>query len=95
MTEADWRNGSDPDLMLDHLQSRVSDRKLRLFAVACARRAWRLFTEWELSENVLLGERFADGDVSPESVEVVRSQLWGERGNEFALGCEQHRQRGT
>jgi hypothetical protein len=33
MTEADWWSCDDPGLMLDHIESRASDRKLRLFAV--------------------------------------------------------------
>jgi len=79
MTENEWVTCPDPERLLDHLQGAVSDRKLRLFAAACARRAWRLFTEWELSDHVLLSEQFADGEVSPQTLEEIRSRL-GARG---------------
>jgi hypothetical protein len=40
MTEAEWLACADPEVMLESLRYSVSDRQLRLFAVACARRVW-------------------------------------------------------
>jgi hypothetical protein len=38
MTEKEWLQSGEPWLMLDFLQGRASERKLRLFAVECSRR---------------------------------------------------------
>jgi hypothetical protein len=45
VTEAEWLACTDPAPMLDFLRGKVSDRKLRLFACACCRTIWDVFTD--------------------------------------------------
>jgi hypothetical protein len=45
MTEAEWLTCADPEPMLDFLRDKASDRKLRLFAVACCRKMWHLLPD--------------------------------------------------
>lgn len=61
MTDAEWAACTDPWKMLGFLQSRASERKLRLFAVACCRRAWHLMTDPRHRHAVEAAEKVADG----------------------------------
>jgi hypothetical protein len=61
MTEGGWLACADPESMLRFLGDRASDRKLRLFCVACCRRAWHLISSQALKDGIDTLERFADG----------------------------------
>jgi hypothetical protein len=61
MDEAGWLACQDPEPMLAFLRGRASRRQLRLFAVGCCRRVWRLLPEGPGRWAVEVAERYADG----------------------------------
>lgn len=59
MTEQEWLTCTDPMPMLEFLRGKVSDRKLRLFGVACCRSVWHwLFLPGRRAVEV--AEHYAD-----------------------------------
>ncbi len=63
MTEQDWTCSKDPKAMLEVVQERgqASERKLRLFAVACCRLLWwRQLVDPRSRAAVEVGEQHAD-----------------------------------
>jgi hypothetical protein len=68
MNVGDWLScDNDPERMADFLRGKGSDRKLRLFAVACCRRIWH-FLEDEGRQAVELAEGYADGVRTPDEL---------------------------
>ena len=69
MTEVEWLAYDDyPDDLLLQLRENVSERKLRLFAAACCRRIWHLFTDEQSRIAVDVTERYVDGRASVEEL---------------------------
>jgi hypothetical protein len=64
MTEAEWLACVHPIPMLEFMRGKVSDRKLRLFAVACCQAVSPYFPSAEYDEMVQWAEWFADGVAS-------------------------------
>jgi hypothetical protein len=75
MTEAEWLDCTDPGKMLEFLRGRVSQRKLRLVAVACCGALDHLlFAPGRAvrEPGVELAERYAEGQATEEE----RQQAW-------------------
>jgi hypothetical protein len=56
-----WATSDDPGWMLEQVRDRASDRKLRLFAVACLRQVWDLLLLDATRHAVEVAERLAEG----------------------------------
>jgi hypothetical protein len=68
MDEAEWQSCQDPAAMLEHARGWASDRRLRLFAVACCRRVWQAITAEHARAAIEVTERFADGLATQEEL---------------------------
>ena len=63
MTEQEWLECEDPRWLLEHLRKQARSRKLRLFACACVRRAWRRIPNPVCRQALEVAEQYADREV--------------------------------
>jgi hypothetical protein len=80
VTEAEWLACTDPAPMLGSLRGKVSERKLRLFAAACCRRAAFMVDAWaydfrrdDYRRALATAERFADGAAGADELNRAQS----------------------
>lgn len=82
MTEDEWLACAEPSRMLESLRGEASDRKLRLFAVACCRRISWLLTHQAGRDAFEVAERYADRQAPVEErlaafrTAVKEAALW-------------------
>jgi hypothetical protein len=71
MNRDEWLECSAPYRLLDYLRDtgRLSERKARLFEVACCRRIWHLIGYAEYRHIVEVAERFADGEANQSELD--------------------------
>jgi hypothetical protein len=91
VTEAEWLACTDPTPMLEFLRTKITERKLRLFGVACCCRILHLMPDERSRRAVQVAEMFADGlltDVEAEAAGNAAAEVSGEdfRGISEALG---------
>src|SRR5262249_7979746 len=69
MTADEWPSSCDLVAMLKCLHGKASDRKARLFACACCRRAWEYFEAEQSRRAVEAAEQYADGLADAETMQ--------------------------
>ena len=76
MTEGQWFACNDPSLALHYLNTRISERKQRLFAVCCCRRIEELILRFKGAYRaVVLAERIADGEPASDEAKALSLRL--------------------
>jgi hypothetical protein len=68
MNEEEWLTSGAPEALLAACWKPASDRKKRLFGVACCRRVEHLLPDVRFKNAVRIAERFADGTSPPEAL---------------------------
>jgi hypothetical protein len=76
MTETEWSVTTDMELMLGFLRGPANDRKLRLFACACCRRAWHLLTDERSRRAVEAAERYVEGRTTDSELQAAWSSAY-------------------
>jgi hypothetical protein len=74
IAEAEWLASTDIEMMLDSLSETASNRKLRLFGVACCRRIWNLLHDVRSKKAVEYSELFADGEIDKVQLLAARKE---------------------
>jgi len=75
-----------PDLMLTWLRAtgKITDRKLRLFACACARSCWQSLTDKSSRAAVEVAEKYADGKATnADRYMCSKSAYWASEGESY------------
>jgi len=74
VTEEVWMKATDPNPMLNFLRDKASERKFRLFAIACCRRVLEHWTDPRSKAVIEVTEEFVEGKVGERDLAQARSQ---------------------
>lgn len=77
MNEVEWLICTSSKTMMDFLQGKVGDRKLRLFACACCRRVAHLMPDRRCRKALEASEKYADGLITEIQLEWADRRTWG------------------
>lgn len=77
MTEQNWKNATEPQPMLELLRfsGKLTERKARLFAVACCRRVRHLLDRIG-AEAVEVSERYSEGRATAAERDAAENLAW-------------------
>jgi hypothetical protein len=76
VTEAEWLAATIPKPLLDIVCDRVSERKLRLFTVACCRAIWHMLRNEAKEAAVETAEAYADGLTDDVALKRAADRAW-------------------
>jgi hypothetical protein len=74
MKEKEWLTCADPRPMLTFLRDKASDRKLRLFTVACCCSVSKHLRDKRSREALVVAESFADGLLGKQELAGARKE---------------------
>jgi hypothetical protein len=74
MIEAEWPTSTEPDSMLYQIRDTATDRKLRLFAIACAKHNPLLPQDHQASWLIAMAEQYVEGAIDPYRLESARRE---------------------
>jgi hypothetical protein len=83
MTEQEWLEDTDPDVMLDFMFERASRRKIELYTSGCYRSVWHLLPDERFRHKMNVRDRYFDGlateaelDLAIKAAEDVPKHVW-------------------
>lgn len=76
VTEAEWLECTNPERMLEFIQKRASERKLRLFVVGCSRFVWEQMIDEEWRVQIHKAELYADGLLDIDRFHERDDYIW-------------------